>query len=489
VEACYDGPAGTENKGLCQAGSRTCDADGAAYGPCSGEVLPATEDCATATDEDCDGLAPPCNGAFLWGARFGDSSDQHGKSVAVDGAGNVLLAGDFSGAVDFGGGPLISAGASDISIAKFSATGAHQWSKRFGDASNQYGNVVAADKGGNVVLTGSADGTVDFGGGPLTGGGGQETFIARFDAAGNHAWSRRFAGFGRVGAAFGGSNLLVVGSFSGSVDLGGGALVTAGASDIYLASFDSLGGALWSKRFGDAGNQYGEAIATDGTGAIFLAGSFGGAVDFGGGPLTSNGGIGSAALYLAKLDASGGHVWSKGFGETGKISGARIAVDGLGSVVVSGTFSGSVNFGGDSLTSAGGSDIFIAKFDASSGAHVWSKRFGDGDLQYGAGVAMDGNGNVVLVGSFIGAVDFGGGQYVNAGIGSADVYIAKFRANGTHLWSKRFGDGFTQSAADVAMNAAGDSVVTGEFSGSVDFGGGPLMCSGAADAFLVEFEP
>lgn len=488
IVSCYSGPAGTENKGLCQSGSRTCDADGSAFGPCSGEVLPTTEDCATATDEDCDGLAPPCNGAFLWGARFGDASDQLGKSVAVDGPGNVLLAGDFGGTVDFGGGPLVSAGASDVSIAKFSASGILQWSKRFGDSSDQYGNVVAADESGNIVLTGSIGGTVDFGGGPLTGTGSQDSFIAKFDAAGNHAWSKRFTGFGRVGAAFGAGDVLVAGSFSGSLDLGGGAMTSAGASDIYIARFGPTGNHVWSKRFGDAGNQYGEAIATDATGAILATGSFGGTVDFGGGPLTSKPGIANTALYLAKLDATGAHVWSKRFGETGKISGARVAVDAAGNVVVAGSFSGSVDFGGGVLTSAGSSDIFIAKFYA-SGAHWWSKRFGDSDIQTGAGVATDGDGDVVLVGGFIGVVDFGAGQYVSAGVGSADMYIAKFDANGKHLWSKRFGDGLTQGAADVATDAAGDSIVTGQFSGAIDFGGGSLMCAGQADAFLVEFEP
>ena len=60
TKACYSGPAGTVGVGVCKAGVQTCNADGSAYGPCAGEVLPGVEDCKTAADENCDGKTPPC---------------------------------------------------------------------------------------------------------------------------------------------------------------------------------------------------------------------------------------------------------------------------------------------------------------------------------------------------------------------------------------------------------------------------------------------
>jgi hypothetical protein len=65
--------------------------------------------------------------------------------VAVDGAGNVLLTGDFDGTVDFGGGPLTSAGSDDIFVAKLDAQGNHLWSKRFGDSYYQQADAVTVD--------------------------------------------------------------------------------------------------------------------------------------------------------------------------------------------------------------------------------------------------------------------------------------------------------------------------------------------------------
>lgn len=57
VTSCYTGPVGTQDVGICQAGTKTCNAQGTAYGPCNGEVTPGTETCATPDDEDCDGAS------------------------------------------------------------------------------------------------------------------------------------------------------------------------------------------------------------------------------------------------------------------------------------------------------------------------------------------------------------------------------------------------------------------------------------------------
>ncbi len=58
--ACYNGPGGTQNVGVCIGGTATCNGQGDGYGPCVGEVLPGIENCATAADENCDGQTPPC---------------------------------------------------------------------------------------------------------------------------------------------------------------------------------------------------------------------------------------------------------------------------------------------------------------------------------------------------------------------------------------------------------------------------------------------
>ena len=116
------------------------------------------------------------------------------------------------------------------------------------------------------------------------------------------------------------------------------------------------------------------------------------------------------------------HLWSKRFGDASSQFARAVAVDTLGNSIVTGFFSGSVDLGGGALTSAGGYDIYLAKL-APTGAHVWSKRFGDNSEQAVQGVAVDGNGNVIIAGYFEGAVDFGGDNLTSAG--GEDVFVAK----------------------------------------------------------------
>ena len=89
----------------------------------------------------------------------------------------VLVAGVFTGTVNLGGSPLVSAGGMDIFVAKYSPSGAHIWSKRFGGTSTDYGYGVAIDGAGNVLSTGYFQNSADFGGGPLTSAGRQDVFV------------------------------------------------------------------------------------------------------------------------------------------------------------------------------------------------------------------------------------------------------------------------------------------------------------------------
>lgn len=422
--SCYDGPPGTENVGLCKTGLKTCSTAGLDFGPCVGAITPTPENCATPQDEDCDGLAPACQGTPLWSKRFGDDNNQFSQSMAVDDAHNVLVTGFFGGAVDFGDGPLVSAGGDDIFVLKLNANGVQVWSKRFGGADFDLGRAIAVDGAGNVVITGFFHGSVDFGGGQLDSAGGSDVFVLKLDADGNHVWSKRFGGsdfdVGRAVTVDGAGNVLVTGSFHDSADFGGGQLDSAGGDDILVLKLDAGGGHVWSKGFGDAADQVGEDIATDASGNVLVTGSFSGAVDFGGGQLS---GVGGVEVFVAKLDPSGAHVWSKRFGDAADQYGASIAVDGVGNVLLTGGFYGAVDFGGGQLASAGNSDVFLAKLDA-SGGHIWSKRFGNGGDQSGNAVAADADGNVLITGPFTSAVDLGGGQLDSAG--GYDIFVAKF---------------------------------------------------------------
>lgn len=422
--------------------------------------------------------------SHVFSKRFGGTSDQSITGVAVDGGGNVVITGSFAGSVDFGGGTLTSAGGLDAFVARFDALGNHLWSRTFGDASAQAGNGVAVDGSGDVFLTGYFEGTVSFGGGALASAGTQDVFVVRLDADGNHVWSKRFGNAsdqrGAGIAVVASGGLVTIGTLYGSIDFGGGTLTSAGLGDVYLARLDASGNHVWSKRFGDAGAQSGAAVAVDGSGYAMATGSFSGSVSFGGGVLTS---AGSTDVFLARYDSGGSHVWSKRFGDASAQDGTELSCDAAGNPVLAGSFSGKVDFGGGSLTSAGLGDAFLAKFDT-SGSLSWSRAFGSTGADVGGGLAVDGSRDVVLTGSFQGSVDFGGGALTAAG--GSDLFVARFSASGVHVSSARAGDALGQEGLSAAIDVAGNVLFAGRFQGTVDFGGGVLTSAGGYDGFLAK---
>jgi hypothetical protein len=489
TQSCYSGAPGTLGQGICKAGTQTCAANGASWGSCDGEVLPQPEDCATPLDENCDGLAPPCTGGLGWAHRFGEVGDQYGAGVAVDGTGAVTLAGYFSGTADFGGGPLVASGVPDVFVTRLDPAGHHVWSKRFGDTSDQKASAVAVDSAGNVVVAGNFYGTVDFGGGPLTSAGAQDIFVAKLDPTGQHLWSKRFSGVGAAArwltslALDAAGDVLLAGYFYGDVDLGGGTLTSAGGADVFAARLDKDGGHLWSKRFGGTGDEFAMGVAAGGAGDAFITGSFSATMDLGCGPLT---GVGGQDVYVARLGPAGACSWSARFGDAATQVGTGIAVDATGNVLVTGYFAGGIDFGGGALTSAGTYDVFVAKLDG-AGAYGWARRFGDADAQAGGGVTTDMAGNVVVTGIMKGQADFGGGPLASGG--GKDIFVAKLDGAGAHLWSKRYGDDQDQGGTSVAVDPAGNVLVTGYMAGTVDFGGGALVSPGGWDVFVAKLDP
>lgn len=358
----------------------------------------------------------------------------------------------------------------------FAALGDHIWSKGF-----PVGGDPAFDGSGNSVLYGSFFGTIDLGGGPLvsnnflTG----DHYLARFDAAGNHLWSQMFIQSGpgttdQTLAVDPAGNIYLAGrTFTGTVlDYGGGALAD---NAVYVVKFDANGTHQWTTGNGEG---WVEGLAADNS-HVVISGFTSVGVNFGGGLI---GDAGGNDIYVAQLSAAGNHVWSAGFGDADDQGAMSVALDGAGNVVIAGSFFGTVDFGGGAAV-ATGADLFVASFDT-GGNHNWSKAVG-GEFTLGAGIGMYCNlatgpaNEVAVIGDMRNSADFGGGLLTSNG--SIDAYCAVFEADGSHRWSANFGseDSF-DDAQGVAINAAGDILITGTFRGDTDFGGGTVLFDGDA---------
>ncbi len=264
--------------------------------------------------------------------------------------------------MDFGGGPLTSAGLFDAYLVSFTSAGVHRWSRRFGSTETDYTHGVGADSKGNVYVHGAFKGTVDFGGGALTSNGSSaDLFIASYTSKGVHRWSKRLGGpdgeqaRGAVVDVKG--NMFIMGNLWGNADLGGGTLKNAGSSDVYLASYDSKGNHRWSKRLGGAKQDTSGDLAVDSAGNIFLVGEFNGDANMGTGLLKS---AGSVDMFIASFNNSGSPRWSKSFDDTSTDRGYGVDVGPGGHVFVTGEFQKSIDFGGASFRTSGGySDVVI----------------------------------------------------------------------------------------------------------------------------------
>jgi hypothetical protein len=489
TQPCYEGSAGTENVGTCHGGTRTCNPNGLAFGECIGQVVPAAEVCGNAElDEDCNGAL--CGGDALWAIKAGGSGDQAVQDLAVDGNGNILIVGHFASTLTLGGTILTSQGGFDAFAAKLDTNGNVLWVSQFGGSSDQLAMSVAVDTAGNVIIAGHFDGSISVGGNTLITASAKDVFVFKLAPDGGLLWAKRFGDIGdqrAMGVAITGQDdVVLTGDFYSSINFGsnGSTNLTTNIfdTDIFVACLDSnLGEHIWSYSFGDLAEQRGRSIAAGND--VYVTGDVAGTFQIGGNTIMGGTHTDVLGMNLATLDGTPAWGWSVGdsssqFPHQNEF-GHDIAVDDAENVLLTGSFGGVVNFGGVDLTANGPSNGFVARFTA-AGEHTWSKAFGDSDtlnlISHGVAVA-DEVGSVLLTGQFSGTADFGSGPVDSAG--ADDVFVTKLDPNGGHLWSRRFGDAAEQVGISVAADPAGNVLVAGYFSGTLDFNTGISLTANA----------
>ncbi|MFO0760203.1 MAG: hypothetical protein U0359_27225 [Byssovorax sp.] len=166
--------------------------------------------------------------------------------------------------------------------------------------------------------------------------------------------------------------------------------------------------------------------------------------------------------------------------------------DSAGNSYITGVFFGSLKLANPPLISAGGTDRFVAKIDA-SGAPVWAIRFGDVQNQEGRGIALDSAGNVLIVGSFRNSVTFGAIVLGGPTNDSDQIFVAKLDNGGNAIWAREFGDPAgsiaNQNGLAVAVDAADNVIFAGKFANQVSLGSGnAIPVKGNIDTFVAKLD-
>jgi hypothetical protein len=435
------------------------------------------------TNQDPDNIKPTMT---AWGA--GGASVDIGYSIALDVSGNIYVTGIFGGIATFGNTTITSSGTIDIFIVKYSDKGEFQWVQKAGGNYDDYGSAVKLDALGNVYVTGFFNNTATFGNTSITSSGFRDIFLAKYDGSGTLLWVQK-AGSSADDQATSIAldnlgNIYITGSFNGTATFGLSSITSSGATDIFIAKYNSAGSLLLIQKAGGTSNESGASIAVDNSGYIYLTGNFAGTAIFGSFTVYSNSGTND--IFITKYNNLGSCVWVERAGGSGNSDfGSGLALDNYGNIYVTGEFENIGTFGSNNITSSGYGDIFITKYDG-YGSCQWVRKAGT-DTQYESGraIAVDSQSNVYMTGSFDGNALFGN---VSA-IGVYDIFIAKYNSAGIFQWLQKAGGTNLEVCSSIAISTSGNIYATGFYnSTNTNFGSTVLSSNGLSDILILRLK-
>lgn len=426
---------------------------------------------------------------FEWAERVGGINDDFASEIVLDRFGNIITVGYFLGSAIFGNDTLISAGNYDIFVTKYNNAGNQQWARKAGGLSGDYGRGITVDHIGNYILTGSFLGTAYFDTTALSSPGSENVFLAKMSPEGNFIWVKQASGTGRsLGKSISTDilgNYVITGHFWGTVTFGTTTLINPDISqEIFIAKYDSLGNFIWAKQVQTSHLSEGRAVATDRSGNIAITGLFQGTATFGTISLSSTG---VYDIFVAKYNPSGNALWAKRAGASSNFNGGNsITVDTNDNIITTGYFSGRfANFGNHVLTSAGGSDAFIAKYDP-LGNVLWAKRGGGINGDAGNAITIDKDNNVFASGSFQDTMSFNTHNPLLHSTGGRDIFVAKYDSLGHLIWAKQAGGNSDDIGKTVRVDSSGNCIVGGDFTTTALFDTISLTSLGNSDIFITK---
>jgi hypothetical protein len=408
--------------------------------------------------------------------------------MAVDADGNVFVLGEFDDAIQVGTELLAAPSGWGLFVAKLDPSDNVTWVRQLGDQASQWISAIALDAAGDVILAGTFEGTtVDFGAGPIGPPSNTDAFLAKLSGAqGAPEWQRHLGAANSelaLAVASGPEGRIAVGGFfSGPFDMGNGCLVESingGDFNAFVARFDADGTCERVVGYGDGAFQDVISVAIADDGGIAFSGVFEGAMAFGGdvGTLTPQS---AKDAFVAKLGADGEAQYAHALAPDAAMF---VRTASSGEVLLSGGASGKLYID-PTQSYAAGLDIAVCKLHASGGL-AWARLLGGpGDERAVAAIAPAGQ--AYLAGSYDQPFAFGSTQL--QGAGDLDGFAAVVGADGTPAAAISFGDGAAQAAIAIESVPTG-IVVGGNFAGSLSVGGSQVDSQGALDIFVTRISP
>jgi hypothetical protein len=243
-------------------------------------------------------IAP--GGTVTWAKSWGMEGEEYCRAVHADAEGNIVVGGVFDRAIQFGPDSHASLGSMDVFLAKLNPDGVPIWSDRAGGNNRDELGRLALDGDGNVILAGSFWGSGRFGHEWLAAvDSAADAWLAKWSAQGQPQWSKRFGGPGNDGiwgvASGPGNEIAVAGYFSDKINFGEGERKSEGMVDAFITRFTAGGGLAWSLDLGDSGYDTAASVRLDARGVAYATGWYHPPLDFGRGATTFDG------MYVIEL--------------------------------------------------------------------------------------------------------------------------------------------------------------------------------------------
>jgi len=283
------------------------------------------------------------NGRALWARNAGGFGIDEAYDVTTDASGNIIVTGKFWEQAGFEGVTLDGGRGSgwNVFLVKYNESGQALWAQQAVGRGTDEGDAVAIDKAGNVIIAGAFEDTVRFNQTALVSAGLSDIFIAKYDTSGQLLWLQQVGGAsvetGGDVATDSAGNILVAGTFRKTITIGDTTLAAIdNVDDVFIAKYDTHGRLLWARRDGGANLDRAKGIAVDGSGSALLTGAFAAMAIFGNDTLRSA--SPNFDLFVAKYDPAGKVRWAERAGGNLNDEGASIALDPHGNSVIAGFF-------------------------------------------------------------------------------------------------------------------------------------------------------
>lgn len=394
---------------------------------------------------------------MTWNTFMGGSGSDYANAIAVDSIGNVYVGG-YSTAT-WGSPVRAYASGYDAFAAKLDSSGALQWNTFLGGSGYDLGYAIAVDGSGNVYIGGCSNATWQGTSSPVRAyTSSNDAFAAQLNSSGDLQWNTFLGGNGDdfgYAIAVDGSGNVYAGGHSSATWQGTSSPVRAYTSgdDAFAAKLDSSGNLMWNTFTGGSGYDFGRGIAVDGSGNIYVGGY--GTATWGSPVRAYTSGFDA---FAAKLNSSGALQWNTFLGGSGTSDyGLAISVDSSSNVYVGGY--SNATWGSPVRAYTSWIDAFAAKLD-SSGALQWNTFLSGSGDDYCYAIAVDSSGNVYVGGqseatwgSPVRAHNTGGSIY--------DSFAAKLNSGGALQWNTFLGDSGNDYCYALTVDGSGNVHVGG----------------------------